>query len=67
LPDVRYYNLVEGFDEKAIDWKILENKYLLLATSKETMRNLISDLSNTASDFNSEETSLEIESQEKYE
>ena len=67
LPDVRYYNLVEGFDEKAIDWKILENKYLLLATSKETMRNLISDLSNTASNFNSEETSLEIESQEKYE
>jgi len=54
LNNVRYYNLIEGFDNKAIDWKILNNQYLLITTSEASMKNLISYLtfSNQPSDAN---------------
>lgn len=65
LKGVRYYNLVKGFDEKAVDWKILNNKYLLITTSMKTMGDLINDLDTTENSLNSEEKNLlEVENQE---
>ncbi len=44
LDNIRYFNLVEGFNDKAIDWGIIDDKYLIITTSKETARAVINDL-----------------------
>ena len=44
LKGIRYYNFVEGVFSKAIDWGIINNNYLILATSKETTLKIIEDL-----------------------
>lgn len=63
LEGVRYYNLVKGFNDKAIDWKIQNNKYLLITTSQETMADLISKLENSQIKTD-EEKVKEVENQE---
>lgn len=44
LNGIRYYNLVEGFGDKAIDWGIVDDKYLIFATSKKTADILTGEL-----------------------
>ena len=45
LENVRYYNLTKGFDNRAIDWGIIDDKYLVITTSKSSMENILNDLS----------------------
>jgi hypothetical protein len=65
LKGVRYYNLVEGFNDKAIDWKILEleNDYLFITTSQKTMDDLISNFKNSQINFEEEKVD-DVENQE---
>jgi hypothetical protein len=43
---VRFYNFVEGINDKSIDWGIIENKFLIITTSKDSAGDLINDLEN---------------------
>jgi hypothetical protein len=43
---VRFYNFVEGINDKSIDWGIIENKFLIITTSKDSASDLINDLEN---------------------
>ena len=57
---IRHYNFVENLSDKAIDWGILEDTYLILSTSKEVVSKLITDLKNEGESLdNLVETELE--------
>jgi hypothetical protein len=63
LEGVRYYNLVKDFNNKAIDWKIQDDKYLLITTSQKTMADLISKLENNQIEIDEEKVD-EVKNQE---
>ncbi len=63
LTGVRYYNFLEGFDNKSIDWGIVENKFLIITTSKESAGVVIDNLKNLTQPFIEEKLETEIENQ----
>jgi hypothetical protein len=63
LAGVRYYNLVKGFNNKAIDWKIQNNEHLLITTSQKTMEDLIYNLENNQIEIEEEKVN-KVENQE---